>query len=104
MMSSLVIPSAWAWKLVLMRWRRTGMAMRLTSSMATEEAAVHGARALPPLNEGSGRRGGPAPQSTSSCTNLGADSSLGRVARTRRATYFDDELANGDGITKLLQV
>src|SRR5262245_2468278 len=33
--SSLDLPSAWAWKLVLMRWRNTGMATFLMSSMAT---------------------------------------------------------------------
>ena len=55
--------------------------------MATENRPSIAARALPPWIRNCPARG-PAPQSTSSLTNSGAASSLGRVARTSRATYL----------------
>ena len=58
-----------------------------TSSMATENRPSMAARALPPWIRNWPARG-PAPQSTSSWTNSGAVTSLGRVARTSRATYL----------------
>ncbi len=47
--SSVAMPSAWAWKLVLIRCRSTGMAIFRTSSMATEKRPSMAASALPPL-------------------------------------------------------
>src|SRR5262245_15302500 len=84
--SSLVLPSAWAWKLVLTRWRSTGMATFLMSSMATEKRPSMAATALPPWMRKMPARG-PAPQSTILRTKSGADGSRGRVARTSFVTY-----------------
>ena len=51
------------------------------------EAAVHRGQGLAAVDEELAGAG-PAPQSTRSLTNCGAVSSLGRVARTSRATYL----------------
>ena len=87
MRSSVVIPSACAWKFVLMRCRSTGTATFCTSSIATLNRPSIAASALPPWIRNCPARG-PAPQSTSSCTNFGAVASFGRVARTSDATYL----------------
>src|SRR5262249_7747570 len=84
MMSSLVLPSACAWKLALMRWRRTGMATLRMSSMATLKRPSIAAIALPPWRRNCPARG-PAPQSTIFRTKSGAAGSRGRVARTSRS-------------------
>src|SRR5262249_27626660 len=47
-MSSLVFPSAWAWKLVLTRWRSTGTAAFLMSSIATLNRPSIAANAFAP--------------------------------------------------------
>ena len=75
----------------------------LMSSMATEKRPSIAARALPPLIRNWPARG-PAPQSTSSRTNSGAEASLGRVARTSRATYLMMYSLTATELHQLLQV
>ena len=90
-------PSAWAWKLVLMRCRSTGTAIFCTSSTATK-TAVHGGQGLAALDQEL-PGAGPAPQSTSSCTKVGAEASLGgwpapawrRIARCTRYRHLADQ-------------
>ena len=100
---SVVCPSAWAWKLVLMRWRRTGTATLRMSSSETLNRPSIAAIALPPRIRFCPARG-PAPQSIRSLMNCGVCGSAGRVARTSRVDVLDHVIRDRHARHELLEV
>ena len=79
MMASVSTPSASALKLVMMRWRRTGLAIWRMSSVLTLRRPRRMARALAPSTRYWAARG-PAPQERYSLMKAGADVDLANLA------------------------
>ena len=94
MILSEVMPSASAWKVVTIRWRRTGLAMWRTSAIPAWRRPFSAARALAAsISDWPAR--GPAPQETHFLTKSVDSDSFGRLARTISRAYWKTCSATG---------